>query len=270
MIRHILLIPALLLITNFLYAQPKGVKYNIGPKAGFNVYKSRFQFKDDELVFDQKVKVGYQIGGTFDMPLKEAIHFAVELYYSRKGKETFITESGLTNDAVYHFIEVPVLLRFTFNASRVSSGILKWHIDIGPSMSYWLGGKGNLYGDGPSSEYKVKFGDVPATPPSFSAGDATMYISNPNRLQWGLVAGAGVNYPIYKGQVVFIDLRAAFGGTNLGEHDAQANLVPQVLGYSESLDVRFLEFSLSAAYTFEVDWVQRFKGKSTVNKRKKS
>jgi hypothetical protein len=254
------------LATNFVCAQPTGVVYNIGPKIGANVYKSRFQFSDDEQVFDQQTKFGFQVGGTIDLPLKEMIHFAAELYYSNKGKKTLITDTGLTNDAKYHFLEAPILLRFTFNAGRVSSGMVKWHLDIGPTISYWLGGKGNLYADGPTVEYKIEFGEVPAT----SAESNKMYISNANRWQWGLVAGAGVNYPIYKGQVVFIDIRAAFGGTNLGKHDSEAILVPQILGFSDSMNVRFLEFSISAAYTFEIDWVQRFKGKSTDRKRKKS
>ena len=97
-----------------------------------------------------------------------------------------------------------------------------------------------------------------------------MYISNAKRWQWGLVAGVGVNYPIYKGQVVFIDLRAGVGGTNLDKHNSDAVLLPQILGFSDSLDVRFLEFSLSAAYTFEIDWVKKFKGKSTDKYRRKS
>jgi hypothetical protein len=270
MIRHILLISILFLTTNFIYAQPTGVVYNIGPKAGFNIYQSRFQFSEDEQVFDQQMKYGFQVGGTIDMPLKNMIHFAVELYYSHKGKKTFINDTGLTNDAVYHFLEAPILLRFTFNAGKVSSGILKWHLDIGPTISYWFGGKGNLYADGPTSKYDIVFGDIPTTIPAIGTEGTKMYISNANRWQWGLAAGVGVNYPIYKGQVLFIDLRTGLGGTNIGKHDAEANLVPQILGFSDSMDVRFLEFSLSVAYTFEIDWVKKFRGKSTDRSRKKS
>ncbi len=264
MIRHILIISILLGATNYANSQPTGVKYNIGPKAGFNIYKSRFQFSEDEQVFDQKMKLGFQVGGTFDMPLKEMIHFAAELYYSHKGKKTFITDAGLTNDATYHFIEAPILLRFTFIGGKVSSGTMKWHMDIGPSISYWLGGKGNLYADGPTVDYKIVFSEPPPNNSEFDK----MYISNANRWQWGLVAGLGINYPIYKGQVVFVDLRAGFGGTNLGKHDSEASI--PILGFSDSMDVRFLEFAISAAYTFEIDWVKRFKGKSTVKDRKKS
>ena len=51
---------------------------------------------------------GIQVGGTFDMPLKEMIRFTAELYYSHKGKKTFLNDTLLTNDAVYHFLEASV------------------------------------------------------------------------------------------------------------------------------------------------------------------
>ena len=263
MIRHILIIPVILLSVNMLLAQPKGVKYNIGPKAAFNVYKSRFNFKEDEAIFDQKTKMGFQLGGAYDMPLKNIIHFYAEFYYSMKGKETYIVDAGLTNNATYHFLELPVLLRFSFNGGKVSSGVYKWHFDIGPTVSYWLGGKGEIYGTGPTSKYKIFFGDPPP-----DQGFDEMYISHANRWQWGLMAGVGIDYPIYKHQVVFIDLRVGLGGTNLAEADGQASI--PILGFSDSMDVRFLEFSLSAAYTFQVDWALTKKGKSTVKKRRKS
>lgn len=264
MIRHILIIPVFFLAANILIAQPEGVKYNIGPKAGFNVYKSRFNFSEDEATYEQKYKIGFQLGIALDLPLKEMIHFNVEFYYSRKGKKTIIVDEGFTNDATYNFLEIPLLLRFSFNASKVRSGNLNWHLDIGPTMSYWLGGKGELSSTGPTIEYEIVFGDPPAGRSELDK----MYISQANRLQWGLMAGAGIEYPIFRSQVLFVDLRAAFGGSNLAESEGSANL--PILGFSDSMDVRFLEFSLSAAYTFEIDWIQTRRGKSTVRKRKKS
>lgn len=262
MIRHILLIPAIFLYVNMVNAQPKGVKYDIGPKVGINVYKSRFNFKEDEEIFDQKLKYGMQLGGGFDMTLKKNIHYYMEFYYSMKGKHTFISNSGLTNNARYHFLELPVMVRLSFEGSKVASGVYSWHFGIGPTMSYWLGGKGKLYGDGPVQEYEIIWGEPPLNNSEFDK----LYISNPNRLQWGLVVGAGIDYPVTKGQNVFIDLRMQIGGTNLGEFDSEANI--PILGFSESMDVRFIEFNISAVYTFEVDWVKTKKGKSTVRKRK--
>ena len=246
-------------------AQVKSPKYHIGPKIGFNVYKSRFEFKEDENQYEQSIKTGYQLGMMVDLPLKKSIfHFHGELYYSKKGKNTKIISSGLNNDATYNFIETPLLLRVSFIGGNVAAGELKFHFDIGPTISYWLGGKGQLFADGPVSEYKIKFGELPANPEN-----EIMYISNANRWQWGLAIGAGVDYPIVKHQYVFVDVRIGLGSTNLGEYDANAIYIPETLGFSESLDVRYLEFVLSVAYAFEIDWIQTRKGKSSSGRRKK-
>ena len=267
MIRYILLIPVILLWVNIADAQSvTGVKYNVGPKIGINAFKSRFNFKEDEEIFDQKLKYGFQFGGAYDMPLKRNIHFYMELYYSLKGKKTIVTGSGLTNDARYNFLELPVMVRLTFEGSKVASGVYNWHVGIGPTVSYWLGGKGKLYGrDGPTQEYDIIWGEPPLNNSEFDK----MYISNPSRLQWGLVIGAGIDYPVYKEQNVFIDFRIQLGGTNLGDFDSEANI--PILGFAESTDVRFLEFNISAVYTFEVDWLRSTKkGRSTAGKRRRS
>ncbi|MEN8248511.1 MAG: porin family protein [Bacteroidota bacterium] len=265
MIRHILLIPAILLSVIIANAQSKGVKYNIGPKVGINVFKSRFNFKEDEDVFDQRVKYGIQLGGAYDMPLKKNIHYYMELYYSMKGKKTIVTATGLVNDARYNFLEMPVMVRFSFEGAKVSSGVYNWHFGIGPTASYWFGGRGKLYGaDGPTQKYVIIWGEPPVNNSEFDK----MYISNPSRLQWGLVVGAGIDYPVYGQQNVYLDFRVQLGGTNLGDYDSVANI--PILGFAESMDVRFLEFNLSAVYTFEVDWLKTKKGKSTAKRRKKS
>lgn len=264
MIRHILVIPVILLSVIIANAQTKGVKYNIGPKIGANFYKSRFNFKEDEAIFDQNFKYGMQLGGAFDMHLKKNIHYYMELYYSLKGKKTLITGSGLTNDARYNFLEMPVMVRFSFEGSKVSSGVYNWHFGIGPVVSYWFGGKGKLYGDGPVQEYKIEWGEPPLNNSQFDV----MYISNPSRLQWGLVFGVGIDYPVYKQQNVYLDFRVQLGGTNLGDYDSEANI--PILGFSESMDVRYLEFCISAVYTFEIDWLQTRRGKSTTTKRRRS
>lgn len=254
-----------ILVSIAVEAQVKSPRYHIGPKAGFNVYKSRFEFKEDEDIYDQSIKTGFQLGMMIDLPLKKSIfHFHGELYYSKKGKNTKIVSTGLTNEATYHFIEMPVLLRTSIIGGNAAAGEYKFHFDIGPTISYWLGGKGQLYADGPVTDYKIKFGDVPSNPEQ-----GTMYITNPNRVQWGLTIGAGVDYPIVKHQYVFIDIRAGLGSTNLAKYDSESIYIPQILGFSDSTDVRFLEFMISVAYAFEIDWIQTRKGKSSSGRKKK-
>ena len=262
MTRYLATIIILFLCIDTVSGQKLTPKYQVGLKAAFTSYKSTFNFPEDEEIFDQKVRPGFQVGGVLDLPLANVFHFYAELYYSMKGKKTFITDAGITNNATYHFIEAPVLLRFSFNGGEVPSGNYRWHIDVGPTISYWLGGSGSLVANGPKNPYDIVFGDPPENNSSFE----TMYIANGERWQWGLMFGLGMDYPVTKGQIVYIDLRAGLGGTNLGDFDSQAYL--PVLGFSDSMQVSFLEFSLSAAYTFEIDWISTRKGKSNVKSRR--
>ena len=237
-------------------------QFYIGPKIGFTAYKSRFNFPEDEEFFDQKWKVGYQIGAGFDLPLENIFHFYTELYYSRKGKKTLIVESGLTNNAMYHFIEAPIMLRMSFEGGKAEAGRYNWHIDVGPTIRYWLGGSGTLQADGPKVTYKIVFGESDGS----NTLGTTMFITEANRWQWGLNLGAGIEYPVIKQQSVFIDLRLGLGGTHLASANGQANL--PVLGFADSMSVGFLEIILSATYVFEIDYRQTKKGKSTIKKRK--
>ena len=78
------------------YSQKLTPKYQLGLKMGVTGHKARFNFPEDEALYDQKYQFGYQIGGVLDLPLANIFHFYSELYYVRKGKETLITSSGLT------------------------------------------------------------------------------------------------------------------------------------------------------------------------------
>ena len=239
-------------------------QFYIGPKIGFTAYKSRFNFPEDEEFFDQKWKVGYQIGVGFDLPLENIFHFYTELYYSRKGKKTLIVESGITNNATYSFIEAPIMLRMSFDGGTAEAGRYNWHIDIGPTIGYWLGGSGTLQADGPKVTYKIVFGESDGS----NTLGTTMFITEANRWQWGLNLGAGIEYPVIQQQSVLIDLRLGLGSTHLASDNGQANL--PVLGFADSMSVSFLEIILSATYVFEIDYGQTRKGKSTIKKRKQN
>lgn len=262
MLRIIATILVLFLGFSSVYSQKLTPKYQMGLKIAATGHKSRFNFPEDEDQYDQRYRFGYQVGGVIDLPLANIFHFYAELYYARKGKSTLITSSGLRNISTYNYLEAPILLRFSFNGGKVPSGNFNWHLDVGPSISYWFGGKGRIQADGPVNKYKIKFGPPPVNNSDFN----TMYVTNENRWQWALNVGVGIDYPVTKGQMVYIDLRSSFGGTDLGQHDSEVFL--PVLGFSDAMQVRYLEFVVSVAYTFEIDWISTLKGKSTNKKRR--
>ena len=258
--RKLQYIPALaliLLISIPAYSQ----EVFLGPKLGFSVHKASFNFSEDEEIFDQKIQVGYQIGGAFVMPLKNIFSFSTELYFTQKGKKTIIVENGLENQSKYYFLEAPVLLRLNFEGGSTESGTFKYHFDIGPTISYWLGGSGTVGVEG-FKKYKVVFDNDTSN----VNRTEDLVINGANRLQWGLNLGAGIEYPIVKNQTVFVDFRFVFGHSNLVNSEGYSNF--DLFGYEDDLNVRFRQFVISASYMFTYDWRLGLKGKSTINKRK--
>jgi len=231
----------------------------IGPKLGFSVHKARFNFPEQEEFFDQKVRVGYQIGGAFDKPLKNIFHFYTELYFSQKGKKTIIVENGLVNQSKYFFIEAPILLRLQFEGGAAEAGTYNFHFDIGPTLSYWLGGKGTVGLEG-FKPYKIVFDKDSA-----DVASDELVIYGANRLQWGLNFGFGIEYPIIKNQSIFVDLRIVFGNSDLIDSSGSSEF--DLFGYDDDLHVRFTQVVLSVSYMFTYDWGGRLKGKSTIKNR---
>jgi hypothetical protein len=233
----------------------------IGPKLGLSIHKASFNFSEDEDIFDQKIQLGYQIGGAFTMPLKNIFSFHSELYFSQKGKKTIVTDNGLENKSTYYFIEAPVLLRLNFEGGSGEAGVYKYHVEIGPTISYWLGGKGSV-GLAGFKDYKVVFNNDT----SYVSQTNEMVINGANRLQWGLNIGVGLEYPVKKNQTVFIDFRLVMGNSNLIESSGYSEF--DLFGYDDDLNVHISQFVISTSYMFTYDWRLGLKGKSTINKRK--
>lgn len=253
---YLWLLVILFVLPNYSHAQ----EVFLGPKLGFSLDKATFNFSEDEDRFDQKVQVGYQIGGAFSMPLKNIFGFHTELYFTKKGKKTIIVENGLENQSNYYFIEAPILLRMNFEGGSGPAGTYKFHVDFGPTISYWLGGNGTVGLEG-FKKYKIVFkADTSVTQTD------ELVITDANRIQWGLNLGFGIEYPVKKKQTVFVDARFVFGNSNLVEAGGTSNF--DLFGYEDDLNVRMRQFVISVSYMFSYDWRLGLKGKSTINKRK--
>ena len=233
----------------------------LGPKLGLSIHKASFNYPEDEEIFDQKIQLGYQIGGAFELPLENIFSFYSELYFTQKGKKTIIVENGLVNTSKYYFLEAPIHLRVKFEGGSSVAGPLKYHFDIGPKISYWMGGKGSVGIEG-FKKYKVVFNNDTS---QVATGDKLL-ISGANRLQRGLNVGAGLEYPVKKKQTVFIDIRFLFGHSNLVEAEGESDF--DIFGYDDDLNVHFNQLVITAAYMFSYDWRKGLKGKSTIKKRK--
>lgn len=162
----------------------------------------------------------------------------------------------------YNYLSAPVLLRGT-----VPLGNFEVYINAGPSVNYWLGGKGFLRHTELIEleifevDYRIAFGEQVRD--ELTSG--TIHVTRPNRIQLGLEGGTGVLIPL-RDTYLMVDLRYHWGHTNMAKPDSEyVNLV----FYNDNLSFANHSFSVSFAYLYQLDLVKLTrKGKSKTIKGK--
>lgn len=134
-----------------------GQKFSLGLKAGPSVTFGRFRDTDLRNTYSVSPKVGFTAGGLIIFPLKKKYSFISEFAYSQKGKKLLFNDNTWTNNATFKFIDLSMALRksYEFRLRRnVKSNLV---FNVGPSIEYWLNGKGEVQASGPSAQYKIVF-----------------------------------------------------------------------------------------------------------------
>lgn len=243
---------------------------HIGPKAGFQSYLPIYKYAAKYMDISPLPKIGYNIGLCLDYKANNTFSFYTDLTYSHKGKLlTGGIKNRFKNNAVYKYIEMPVLMKLTFHEHN-KEGIFTWFLEGGGSMSYWLSGKGYISSFElqetaiEKSDYLIKY--KPKTTNEFD-DIFTIYLSEPNRIQVGLVFGGGILIPVSPGRTLSLDLRYTFRQTWLArDREVDVGL------YEYFEDFRTMEHnvSLNLAYMFEYNLGQGRQGKSTKGRKIKT
>jgi hypothetical protein len=237
-----------------------------GPRAGIQtfipIYKPAVEYKDISV----SPKIGYNAGIAFKYKANDLFSFYSELSYSRKGKLlTGGIKDRFKHDAVYNYLDLPVLMRMTFQQS-IRGTVITWFVDGGGFVDYWLSGKGYIKSFELDEsaideiDYKIKF--KPKTSTGFD-DVFTLYLTEPSRLQVGLMFDLGYIIPMYGDNSIQLILRYAFRQSWLArDHPVDVGLGE----YAE--DFRTMEHCLSfnAAYMFGYNFGENRKGKSTHGK----
>lgn len=260
----------ILVVSNVAFSQ-----YWFGPKIGVSyidhVYQDRTYERDS---FDVEPNVNMQFGFALSYSATDRYSVYGEIVYERiskslKDKPT----NGETVSATMtnHFISVPVMLRVTL-------GKVPFHyfVNGGPSLRYWVGGKGthdlasfeefliDENGDPLVVDYKVRFNSKNASPDDFS----TAFVSEPNRLQFGLTLGGGVYFDLASGGRLMVDFRYTWVHSNMGTNtNNDVNLIRGSPGdldfYRENLEYYNNIATVGVAYLFGYNSDLKRKGKST-------
>jgi len=217
----------------------------LGVKAGINATKISYSSERYRKFYDTNFKIGYTVGGVFLMENKDKYGLNVEVLYSMKGKSVNSHANDYeTNRANYHFIDAPIMFRVKFSPSKI-----KWYLQLGPEMSYWLGGKGEF------TVYEADRDFVTLYPYTINFGEpqsSSEYLNTKgysNRLQLGLAIGGGVIWPLDRGNFIALDFRYTFGHTYMGAYEGAS--IPNI-GLVDNMEHTNNVASISMVYYFDI------------------
>jgi hypothetical protein len=217
----------LMLIILVTFAFSTSAQVNFGIKVGGNLSNIKHDYKDSDYEYATKMKVGFHIGLTSDIPINDMFSFQPGLLFTTKGwsydlDELFdefdpvrsVSADGLEIDGYartsLNYLELPLNVAFKANALQIYAG---------PYLGIGIGGKHkndytvSFMGDSETfkDDYKlksvfgeVKEGDLEDDEDAFTALDFGLnfgvgYTVGPVLIQAGYSLGLGNINPKYEG-----------------------------------------------------------------------
>ena len=242
----------------------------VGPVAGGQINWMVFDSEDQNAVYKLKPMANFHAGASVMFRANRRFFLQTSFLYSQKGKLLESKDnSGTRNETNFRYIDVPILYTAEFKAKLGRDKVYKWYFGVGPTISYWLGGKGVIiHGDlnenmiNPPNydlHYRITFNKDSA-----SVASDEMNVREPNRIQLGLNAAAGLIFEPVGEHKIMVNVRYSFGQSFLSKYGKGEFGLPGILFYEDDLKVRSRELVLSLYYYFDLKVDQRKKGKSTI------
>jgi len=252
-------------------AKTQSAQILVGPVAGANYSWTTFGDKDYKDLYKIKPVFGYHFGGHVAFRVRKRFFLHTSLIYSTKGMvmEGKTDDAGTTEDlailkARYRYLELPIVYNVYFKGNFGKQSV-KYSLGVGPNVSYWLGGKGNIENTDTHEfstgivDYKVVFKKDPG-----AAGENEMVVEKPTRFQLGLNFTAGVLLEPAPDQQVIVTLRYELGHSYLSR-ESVGSFGPTY--FEQPLQMRNQGFRVSVAYLIDLKVENRKKGKSTIDRR---
>jgi hypothetical protein len=245
----------------------------IGPVANANIGWPVYKDKEVKDRLDVQPGVGYNFGASLSFRVQKRFFLQSSILYSRKVKvleekkvDSFY-DADFSNTLKLNYVEMPILYTAEFKGKlgNKSNREFKWYLGVGPTISYWLGGKGELT-DGDLIEanvsalsYRVTFNK---NQEDVKAGE--MNVTDPNRIQLALNVSAGLILEPVGFNKIMVALRYEFGHSYLSPtDDGYFGGFDGDLYYEDELQLRMHTLNLSLQYFIDLKTDQRKKGKST-------
>jgi hypothetical protein len=235
-------------------------KFSYGLKAGILGVYTNFPEQDS---LRSGIKPGFNVGGLIIFPLKKEYSFTAEGGFSQQGRSWTYKPNDSKWTSTYHFIDLSMALRKSFQLKLFKDVPSTWFVNIGPNINYWLTGKGRFvpghgsgFPSGSTQDLKVVFDQTPST------AYHTLYINNENRWLFGLNIGFGFNMTTTRYQKFVTELRMTWGQTYLGQKNSESLYNLSANG-NMSLKCNLKVINLSVGYILDRDIRRGKMGKST-------
>jgi hypothetical protein len=282
----------------------KSQKYTLGVRIGPSMTIGHFPKNLPDTVLKShknKAKFGFTAVGQLGFPLQKDYTCLIEAGYSRAGRKVEYNKGDWQNDFTYNYITTSLALRRAFQFKLKNGAYADWFLNVGPNIAYMAGAKGAIRVHVPKqgepwntpAKTTVRPFDVEFHTLSDSGWYKKNYneigvyhFNNANRFFFGVDIGAGAFAPITARQRVYVELRLTLGQTFIRKRDTKAVLGgtlggitdpanpdpnPGVYGqFSDPLTTNMKTIALTVAYTFNFDKKEAKKGKSTLDKSRKS
>lgn len=239
-------------------------KFLWGVRGGLNVTTPHFDDADAQMAFGSLPTIGWTVGAVAQFKLSNRYAFQSEIGYTRKSSRYTYDSDGSENRIDLDLLDISLLLRRRFNFEWGKNIRSDLFVGVGPNINYWLSASGSITNYSGTTSYNIVLDGVP------DGNFNNIYLNGVNQWMFGVDLGVGINAPITPKQKVYVEFRATLGQTNLGRNSGAA--YTNLVGFNGSLlQENFLKqnlktFSITAAYTFSLNFLESKMGHSTKDK----
>mgnify|MGYP001213380451 CR=1 FL=1 len=244
----------------------------VGPVVGGNANTLIFKSREVRDQYKFSPELGYHAGASLSFRVRNRFFLQSSLLYSVRNKtlienpDNMPYDGDFSNSLNLKYLEMPILYTAEFKrkVGKRSDKEFKWYFGVGPTVSYWLGGKGTL-SDGDLFElniqslpYKVTFNK---SENAVQRGE--MNVQDANRIQLSLNVSAGLIFEPFGLHKIMVAMRYEHGHSFLSQ-DSKGYFggFDGDLYYQDDLQVRLHGIYLSLHYFVDLKTDQRKKGKS--------
>lgn len=241
----------------------------IGPVVGGQLGWVTFKEKENRRLYSSKPGLTMHAGGSISFRMSKRVFLHTSILYSQKNKNlSGRLDPKFSNKAKLNFIDMPISFTKEVKMRVGKAKYYNLYFGAGPTVSYWLGGKGTLTNSELNENtinppnynlpYTISFEKDPEEIPF-----GKMNVSDANRFQLGLNFTAGVVFEPMRAQRFMFTVRYELGHSYFSQDTDGDYGLAGVLFYEDDMQSRPQSIGASLFYFVDLKTEDRKKGKST-------